>query len=139
MRHHQHADAPVGELAITKEVTSGPTRNADGTYTIAYDVVVSNTGDGPIDYDLTDEFLFAAGVVVTEISVENIEPGDIAVNDAFDGDTDQAIASATLAPGASHRYRITVTADVSAVTTARRSTASSTPARRAPASSTGRR
>ena len=74
----------------------------------------------PVDYDLTDEFLFADGVVVTEVSVENVQPGDIPVNENFDGDTDQAIASATIAGGASHRYRITVTADVSAVTTARR-------------------
>ena len=49
--------------------------------------------------------------------MENVRPGDIPVNENFDGDTDQAIASATLAAGASHRYRITVTADVSAVTT----------------------
>ena len=70
-----------------------------------------------MDYDLTDEFLFADGVVVTDVSVENVRPGDIPVNENFDGDTDQAIASATIAPGGSHRYRITVTADVSEVTT----------------------
>jgi uncharacterized repeat protein (TIGR01451 family)/LPXTG-motif cell wall-anchored protein len=107
---------PPGALAITKDVTSGPTLNDDGTYTLAYDVVVSNTGGRPISYDLTDEFLFAEGVEVTDVVVENIEPGDIPVNENFDGESDQAIASATLAPGASHRYRITVTADVSGVT-----------------------
>ena len=99
-------------------MTSAPTRNADGTYTLAYDIVVSNPGVGPIDYDLTDEFLFAAGVVVTDVEVANIEPGGITVNDAFDGDANVAIASSTLGPGASHRYRITVTANISAVATA---------------------
>jgi hypothetical protein len=61
--------------------------------------------------------LFAEGVVVTAVDVENIEPGDIPVNDGFDGVTDLAIASATLDPGTSHSYRVAVTADVSAVST----------------------
>ena len=50
------------ELAITKEVTSAPERNADGTMTLSYDVVITNPGVGSGDYDLTDEFLFADGV-----------------------------------------------------------------------------
>jgi uncharacterized repeat protein (TIGR01451 family) len=61
--------------------------------------------------------MFADGVVVTDVEVENIDPGDIPVNEDFDGDTDQAIASATLGPAESHRYRITVTADTSEVGT----------------------
>ncbi len=105
-----------GALAITKDVTSGPDRNPDGTFTLAYDVVVSNTGGTPIAYDLTDEFLFAEGVEILDVVVENIRPGDIPVNENFDGESDQVIASATLAPGANHRYRITVTADVGGVT-----------------------
>jgi uncharacterized repeat protein (TIGR01451 family) len=109
-----HGSQP--ELAITKEVSSPPTRNADGTVSLTYDVAVSNAGNGPVDYDLTDEFLFADGVVVTEVSVANVEPGGIPVNPDFDGSTDLAIASASLAGRATHRYRITVTADASAVT-----------------------
>ena len=106
---------PAPDLTITKEVTSGPSENDDGTQTIGYDVVVSNPGDAPVDYDLTDEFRFAADVVVEETSLENIEPGDIPVNEDFDGDEQQMVASATIAGGASHRYRVTVTADVSIV------------------------
>ena len=131
---------PPGELAITKDVTVRARReNDDGTYTLAYDVVVSNTGGSPIDYDLTDEFLFGEGVVVTEVAVENVRPGDIPVNEDFDGDTDQFIASSTLAPGANHRYRITVTADTSEVTSVEALDCVSTRARTVPASSTGRR
>ena len=110
---------PVGELAITKEVTSGPTRNADGTLHARLRRRRLQPGRR------ADRLRPHRRVPVRRrsrrrptTSVENVEPGDIAVNDAFDGDANQAIASATLAAGASHRYRITVTANVSAVATA---------------------
>jgi hypothetical protein len=108
-------DEPPRGLAITKEVTGGPVLTREDTFTVVYDVVVSNTGEVALAYDLSDMFLFAEGVVVTAVTVENIEPGDIPVNPGFDGAADLAIAGATLDRGTSHRYRVTVTAVVSDV------------------------
>ena len=88
-----------GSLAITKTVSSGPTRNPDGTDTLAYDITVSNPGQLPIPYTLTDELLFASGVVVTTVAAVNLVPGDIPVNPAFNGTTDQTIASSQLTGG----------------------------------------
>ena len=112
--NHQTVPAPN----IAKEVSSPPTRNADGTYTLAYDITVTNAGAGPVDYDLTDSFAFAEAVVVTSVSATNVEPGDIPTNAAFNGTSVTSLASSTLPAGATHRFRVTVTADVAGVATA---------------------
>ena len=111
---HQTVAAPN----ITKVVSSPPTRNPDGTYTLAYDVTVTNGGVGPVDYELTDTFAFAPGVVVTSVSATNVDPGGIPTNAAFNGSSVTGLATSTLAAGASHRYRVTVTANVAGLTTA---------------------
>ena len=111
-----HGTVPAPNIA--KEVSSPPSRNADGTYTLAYDITVTNAGAGPVDYDLTDTFAFAAGVVVTSVSATNVEPGGIPTNAAFNGASVTSLASSTLAAGATHRFRVTVTANVAGVVTA---------------------
>jgi uncharacterized repeat protein (TIGR01451 family) len=103
---------------ITKVVATPPSRNADGTYSVAYDITVANPGVLALDYTLTDAFAFAAGVQVRTVSVSNIDPGSVTVNPAFNGASVTTIAASTLPAGTSHRFRITVTADVSGVRTA---------------------
>ena len=78
---HQTVPAPN----IAKAVSSPPTRNTDGTYTLAYDLTVTNGGVASVDYDLTDTFAFAPGVVVTSVNATNVDPGGIPTNAAFNG------------------------------------------------------
>ena len=104
-----------GSLTITKQVTSPPARNPDGTLTLAYDIVVANPGQLATGYQLTDTFAFAEGVVVVAATTVNVEPGNIATNPDFNGASQPAIASARLPGGASHRYRVTVVANVAGV------------------------
>ena len=108
---HETAPAPT----IAKTVSSPPTRNADGTYTLAYDVDVTNAGALATTYTLTDRFAFAAGVVVRGVQVSNVTPGDVALTPGFDGAAQPVVSTSTIAAGATHRFRITVTADTSAV------------------------
>ncbi len=131
---------PAPGLEITKEVTSEPERNADGTVTLAYDVVVSNPGALSVDYDLTDEFLFADGVVVTDVSVENVRarrhPGQRELrrrHRSGDRQCDDRRGCQPPLPDHGHRRRQRGHHGRGG------STVSSTRARRAPASSTGRR
>ena len=124
-----------GALAITKIVSSPPAPNPDGTYTLAYDVAVSNIGFGPTAYTLTDLFAFAPGVAVTQVTTVNLTPGTIPTNPSFDGAANPIVATATLAGGVTDTYRVTVTANVAAVAGGpRRSTARCSRVRPGPAS-----
>jgi uncharacterized repeat protein (TIGR01451 family) len=107
----------AGPPTIAKRVSSPPTRNADGTYTLAYDVDVTNTSAVMTTYTLTDQFAFAAGVVVRGVQVSNVTPGDVALAAGFDGAAQPVVATSTIAAGATHTFRITVTADTTGVST----------------------
>ena len=111
---HQTSPAPT----IAKSVSSPPTLNPDGTLTLAYDIVVTNAGGLPTTYTLTDAFAFAAGVDVVAVAAANVEPGSIATNPAFDGAAANTIATTSIVAGATHRYRVIVTANVGGVTRA---------------------
>ena len=80
------------------------TRHADNTYTIVYDIVVTNTGERVETYSLTDTLLPGSGAVFqsgswtgpTEGEFEDVEtPADLAVDE-------------TIAAGAEHTYTVTV-------------------------------
>ncbi|MFV0427092.1 MAG: hypothetical protein ACK5KU_08660 [Beutenbergiaceae bacterium] len=109
-------EVPPGNLVITKEVSAGPSLIQGREYEIEYTIVVSNDGDGPIGYELTDEFMFAPGTSVQSVSVRNTVPGTISTNAGFNGAGDQLIATDALAAADAHSYVVTVRADVSAVT-----------------------
>ena len=67
---------PVPKLTIDKSVKSAPTFSA-GTWTVAYDVAVKNTGTTTTTYSLTDSPTFGPNVSVTKIAVSgaaNIDP-----------------------------------------------------------------
>lgn len=80
------------------------TRHADNTYTIVYDIVVTNTGERVETYSLTDTLLPGSGAVFqsgswtgpTEGEFEDVEtPADLAVDE-------------TILAGAEHTYTVTV-------------------------------
>ncbi|MRG60506.1 hypothetical protein GE115_11610 [Agromyces sp. CFH 90414] len=101
--------------SITKTAAI-PVANADGTWTITYDVVVSNpSAFSPITYILSDQLDFGSETTVNSASYQRLTPlpegpstpwtvafGQV---QAFDGEP-------VLAPGTSHTWRVTVNATV---------------------------
>ncbi|MEP9385022.1 isopeptide-forming domain-containing fimbrial protein [Nocardioides sp. KR10-350] len=112
--------SPAGE--VEKSVVS-TTQNADKTWTVVYDVVVTNTStEGvPLTYDLRDRFDFGAGV--TAVNSHGVEVDTDAVKAhlvaGWDGRANTLLADAvTLAANeegtASHTYTVTVNLTVNA-------------------------
>ncbi|MDX2381720.1 MAG: hypothetical protein QNM02_18425, partial [Acidimicrobiia bacterium] len=100
---------------------------ATGEWAIAYDVVVSNTGDGAGEYTLTDELRYGTGVVIGTVTAsldgstdqtDPTAPGDGVINGSFDGVGDTTVVTgADIVAGATHTWRITVTATIPTPTT----------------------
>ena len=91
-----------------KSVTS-TTQNADGTWTVVYDIVVKNTGTVPGFYDLSDELRVAVPDAITVVSAtaDGIP--------SWNGSSDQVLAANRLiAPGEAdwQHFTITVVASV---------------------------
>ncbi len=104
---------PSPDLTIKKTVSSEPVRDANGIWTISYDLLVTNgSAAGPGSYVLNDAFDFGDGVTVLTVQASAVSPG-LTVNPSFDGAGDQLVASASINPGGSHLYRVTATATVS--------------------------
>ncbi|WP_129789515.1 DUF7507 domain-containing protein [Promicromonospora panici] len=88
----------------------------DGKWKVVYDLTVGNVGTEPTTYDLDDELLFAP--VITAESVAVTGPEGVALNEGFDGEADQRIATDVTIGGlddagyAPHVYQVTVIANV---------------------------
>ncbi len=108
---------PPSVPTVTKTVTA-TTQNADGSWTIIYDVAVTNAATAAMThYTLTDELAFGAGIDVNSATVEG--PADETVNPNWNGDTDVTlVTSGTLLTGETDSYTVTVNADVTADATA---------------------
>ena len=108
---------PPSVPTVTKSV-SATTQNADGSWTIIYDVAVTNAATAAMtQYTLTDELAFGAGIDVNSATVEG--PADETVNPNWNGDTDVTlVTSGTLLTGETDSYTVTVNADVTADATA---------------------
>ena len=112
-------DADCGDVTesavptITKTVADGwPKQNADGSWEIAYDITVTSDSTLESVYSLTDALGFGAGITVTAASATS---DDATVDSAWNGADHTAIVSdVVLAAGATHTYRVTVTATVTA-------------------------
>src|SRR5690606_15007072 len=63
----------------------------DGQWEVVYDLTVGNVGTEATTYDLDDELLFAPVITVDSVNVTG--PDGVSVNEGFDGDTDQRIAT----------------------------------------------
>ncbi|MFF2274851.1 hypothetical protein [Agromyces sp. NPDC058126] len=103
--------------SITK-TAAVPTPNADGSWTIAYDIVVTNpSAFQPIDYILSDQLDFGSEVTVNSASYQRVQPLPAgAVEDWTVGfDAVQPFDDEPqLAAGTSHTWRVTVNATVDA-------------------------
>ncbi|MBM7818359.1 LPXTG-motif cell wall-anchored protein [Cellulosimicrobium cellulans] len=100
-------------LDVAKSVVEGPDLVEPGVFRIAYEVVVSSTAGVERTYDLVDRLVFGSGIVVRDASVESLDGLPVAAD--WDGvDQPTVTSGATLAAGATHRYRVTVVAQVPA-------------------------
>jgi uncharacterized repeat protein (TIGR01451 family) len=100
-------------IDIDKTISDGPTPNDDGTWTITYDLVATNTGQAEGDYDLSDRLRYGAGIVVESAEVTDAPDGVTASPDwtgqGADGADENVIATDVALPaGESHTYQVEV-------------------------------
>ncbi|WP_156760267.1 DUF7507 domain-containing protein [Microbacterium karelineae] len=104
--------APLPSILIDKSVVGDPTVNADGEWTIVYELVASNDGAAAGEYTLVDRLRYGAGIDVTSAAVASAPEG-VDVADSWTGQGEDVIAEGvSLAAGASHTYRVEVTATI---------------------------
>lgn len=120
------ACAPVTDLVppmVEKEVASA-TQDADGDWTVVYDVVVTqpdgdaNPEDLSAFYDLTDDLDYGDGLVPTAATWRSDRDGDPSgsFTQDEDGDWSAVLADdAVIEAGDVHTYTVTVTAEVDPV------------------------
>ncbi|MFN8018737.1 MAG: SdrD B-like domain-containing protein [Acidimicrobiales bacterium] len=102
----------VRKVTITKDLVGDPVPNGDGTYTVSYDVKVTNEGTQAATYDLDDQLHFGAGATVTGASVTS-GPAGVTLDPTWDGATHTRIATGVDIPlGGVHTYRVEATAKV---------------------------
>ncbi|MEE2524471.1 DUF11 domain-containing protein [Pseudarthrobacter sp. J47] len=104
-----------GPVVIEKDVTSGPVKNADGSYTVTYDVTVTSGSSVTEQYTLDDELAFGGGITVVSATVAS---SDAAVNAAWNGTAVTAVTtgSTTINPGATHTFTVTTTSTIAPAT-----------------------
>ena len=96
---------------IDKTLTS-VTPNGDGTFSLAYELTVTRTGDGPA-YTLTDELQYGEGASIDAVTASNTSPGTVPVNANYDGTADTTIAAdVAIGDGETHVYEVLVDATV---------------------------
>jgi uncharacterized repeat protein (TIGR01451 family) len=83
---------PDPDVTVTKTATSGPSPVALGSlsWTVGYEIEVTNSADGPATYDLDDVPGFASGVTITN---QLATSSDITVN----GDFNDAVGNERIA------------------------------------------
>lgn len=103
--------------SITK-TAAVPTPNGDGSWTIAYDIVVTNpSAFQPLDYILSDQLDFGSEVTVNSAAYQRTQPLPAGAVEAWTVGFDAVQPfddEPQLAPGAAHTWRVTVNATVDA-------------------------
>ncbi|WP_157640885.1 DUF7507 domain-containing protein [Longispora albida] len=98
--------APITPVTLTKE-RKVMTPNGDGTWDIAYEVTVANTG-APTTYDLSDKLRFSPAVQVISAKLAGV-PADIAADQNWDGQaTTKIVTGQAIGRTVRHVYTISV-------------------------------
>ncbi|MEU0885620.1 hypothetical protein ABZ345_44155 [Lentzea sp. NPDC005914] len=93
-------------ISVDKGVTA-TVPNSDGTYTITYEIVVTNDGSGAGHYDLADSLEHGAGVEL--VGVDVVTPPAAGPSTGWDGTNDALLAGNVAIEGnSSHAYTVTV-------------------------------
>jgi LPXTG-motif cell wall-anchored protein len=103
--------------SVTKDVVGGPVKNTNGSYTITYDVSVTNTGEIATVYTVEDKLHYGGGIVVDGAKI-TVSPDGVELSDGWNGVSELVIAEDVAIPvGGVHKYRVEVTATVPATVT----------------------
>lgn len=101
-------------IEIDKSISAGPTANGDGTWTITYDLVATNTGGAAGDYALADQLQYGTGIVIQSAAVSSA-PAGVTPNAGWTGQgptlesAENAVATdVTLPAGGTHTYQVQV-------------------------------
>ena len=102
--------------SITKTVT-GNVQNADGSWTVTYDLAVANPDEVlATEYNLSDVLAFGDGITINTATVEG--PADASLNPGWNGVDDVGIVThRAVGAGASVDYTVTVNATVATTAT----------------------
>ncbi|MBE1877425.1 DUF11 domain-containing protein [Myceligenerans pegani] len=110
-------------IDVDKTIGDGPTPNGDGTWTITYDLVATNTGAAEGDYDLSDRLRYGDGIEVESAAVttapDGVTPSAGWTGRGADGADENVVATDVALPaGDSHTYqvRVVVSLDEAVVT-----------------------
>jgi uncharacterized repeat protein (TIGR01451 family) len=112
----------VGVVTVDKSVSSGPTPNGDGTWTVVYDIVATQVGGADADYDVTDRLHFGEGIEIVDAAVITA-PDGVDTNTgwtglgAADSHAENVVAeNVTLPVGETHTYQVEVTVQMDEAT-----------------------
>jgi uncharacterized repeat protein (TIGR01451 family) len=108
------ACASLPLIGIDKSISDGPTPNGDGTWTITYDLVATNTGGAAGEYDVRDQLRYGNGINVESADVITT-PAGVTAEAGWTGqggdikDAENLIAGGiNLDAGGTHTYQVQV-------------------------------
>ncbi|UFU07360.1 LPXTG cell wall anchor domain-containing protein [Ruania halotolerans] len=111
-----------GVVSVEKTVSSGPTPNGDGTWTVVYDIVATHLGGAAADYDVTDRLHYGADIEIVDKGIVTA-PDGVQINGSWtglgaeDSDPENLVASGvTLDVGGMHTYQVEVTVQMEEAT-----------------------
>lgn len=100
-------------LLLDKEIAEGPVANGDGTWTLSYDLTVTNAGSASGDYDLDDRLRYGDGIEIVSAAVVSSPDGVDTLaswtgTGAAGAEQNDIVRGQTLAAGEVHVYRVEV-------------------------------
>lgn len=99
-------------IGVAKSVSAGPINNGNGTFTLAYDILVTNFGTVPLDNLQVTDDLAATFAAATGFSVTGAVSLNFSVNPNYDGAGDINLLAGTDTLGVGQSALITVLLDV---------------------------
>ncbi|MEM9172153.1 MAG: hypothetical protein AAGA84_05555, partial [Pseudomonadota bacterium] len=81
-------------IGVAKVVSTGPTNNGDGTYSLSYSIVVENAGDVVLNEVSVSEPLATTFADATGFVIDNVASTEFVLNPSFDGDADAELLAA---------------------------------------------
>ncbi|KQZ08772.1 hypothetical protein ASD23_10365 [Agromyces sp. Root1464] len=103
-----------GRASAEKTVVGSPTDNLDGTFTVAYEIVVTADPDKDLSYDLSDEPAFPAGTTFTATAED--PNGDPVAGWTGTGDDTVLAEARQILAGVDQIWSITAVVDITGIT-----------------------
>src|SRR5690606_39254106 len=108
-------EIPNPKVEILKTVTTGPTATGPNSYTITYNIAISNTSADAATYELRDTLKYGDGTDITGVVVAygGEETQNAMIRTAFDGETEFVIVNGeSLDENSNESFAVTVEIDV---------------------------